>query len=85
MGFVGTSFLPHQEQESRDHLQMASLDHALWFHTEPDLSDWILFHRECTNTEAARGFIRGEFYDRSGRLIASAMQEGLIRVRASQG
>lgn len=81
MGFVGTSFLPHQKEENRDHLQMASLDHALWFHTDPDLSDWQLFYRECTNTEAARGFIRGEFYDRQGRLVASAMQEGLIRVR----
>jgi acyl-CoA thioesterase-2 len=81
MGFVGTAFLPHRESGNRDNLQMASLDHALWFHSDPDLSDWLLFYRECTNTEAARGFIRGEFYTRDGVLVASAMQEGLIRVR----
>lgn len=81
MGFVGTSFLPHQETANRDTIQMASLDHALWFHCDPDLSDWLLYYRECPNTEAARGYIRGAFYDRSGTLIASSMQEGLIRDR----
>ncbi len=81
MGFVGTSFLPHQETANRDSIQMASLDHALWFHSEPNLSDWLLFYRECPNTEAARGFIRGAFYSRDGQLVASAMQEGLIRAR----
>ncbi len=81
MGFVGTAFLPHQEGADRDNLQMASLDHALWFHTDPDLSDWVLFYKECTNTEASRGFIRGEFYNQQGELIASAMQEGLLRLR----
>jgi acyl-CoA thioesterase-2 len=82
MGFVGTAFLPHQETADRDHIQMASLDHALWFHADPDLTDWLLFYRECSNTEAARGYIRGSFYNRDGVLIASAMQEGLIRQRA---
>ncbi|MFN3237629.1 MAG: acyl-CoA thioesterase [Pseudomonadales bacterium] len=82
MGFVGTAFLPHQETADRNHIQMASLDHALWFHADPDLTDWLLFYRECSNTEAARGYIRGSFYNRDGVLIASAMQEGLIRQRA---
>jgi acyl-CoA thioesterase-2 len=81
MGFVSTSFLPHQGTASRDNIQMASLDHALWFHQHVDVSEWLLFKRDTTNAESARGFNRGEFYSQDGVLVASAMQEGLIRVR----
>tara|TARA_R110002072_G_scaffold89232_6_gene200068 strand:- start:64290 stop:65141 length:852 start_codon:yes stop_codon:yes gene_type:complete len=83
MGFVSTSFLPHQEQHNRDHIQMASLDHALWFHKKISVSDWLLFAKETNNSEGARGFNRGAFYNRDGILVASVMQEGLMRVRQS--
>lgn len=81
MGFVGTAFLPHQGTHDRDDIQSASLDHALWFHRPVNVNEWILFHRETTNGDSARGFIRGGFYTESGVLVASAMQEGLIRVK----
>mgnify|MGYP003626417263 CR=1 FL=1 len=81
MGFVSTSFLPHQEVHSRDNIQMASLDHALWFHQPVDVSEWLLFSKESTNAESSRGFNRGEFFTREGVLVASVMQEGLMRVR----
>ncbi|MFT5012710.1 MAG: acyl-CoA thioesterase-2 [Patiriisocius sp.] len=84
MGFVSTSFLPHQEQHSRADIQMASLDHALWFHRNISVADWLLFTKETNNSEGARGFNRGAFYNREGVLVASVMQEGLMRVRKSE-
>ena len=81
MGFVSTSFLPHQEQMSRNDIQMASLDHALWFHQEVNITEWLLYVKETNNAEGARGFNRGAFYSTDGTLVASTMQEGLMRVR----
>ncbi|MGK0395505.1 MAG: acyl-CoA thioesterase-2 [Candidatus Azotimanducaceae bacterium] len=81
MGFVSTSFLPHQEQQSRNDIQMASLDHALWFHQEVNVTEWLLYIKETNNAEGARGFNRGAFYSMDGTLVASTMQEGLLRVR----
>jgi acyl-CoA thioesterase-2 len=80
MGFVSTAFLPHQEQLSRNDIQMASLDHALWFHQEVNITNWLLYVKETNNAEGARGFNRGAFYSTDGTLVASTMQEGLMRV-----
>jgi len=80
MGFVSTSFLPHQEQLSQNNIQMASLDHALWFHQEVNITDWLLYLKATNNAEGARGFSRGAFYTIDGVLVASTMQEGLMRV-----
>ncbi len=81
MGFVSTSMLPHRESVGRDRIQMASLDHALWFHQSFKADDWILYIKETTTAAHARGYNRGLFFDREGKLIASALQEGLMRVR----
>jgi len=81
MGFVSTSFLPHQEQQSRNDIQMASLDHALWFHQQVNVTEWLLYLKDTNNAEGARGFNRGAFYTTDGTLVASTMQEGLMRVR----
>ena len=62
-------------------LQMASLDHAMWFHRPIDLSDWILYSSESPSTIGARGFTRGMIFSRDGTHIASVAQEGLMRVR----
>ena len=81
MGFVSTSILPHRDLVRRDKVQMASLDHGLWFHADIDMEDWLLYVKETTSGAASRGYNRGEFYTRSGKLVASAMQEGLMRIR----
>ena len=81
MGLVSTAMLPHRRTVRRDRVQMASLDHGLWFHRDADLTDWLLFAKETTNADSARGFNRAAFYSRDGKLIASAMQEGLMRER----
>lgn len=81
MGLVGTSMLPHRKSVDRQEVQMASLDHALWFHQSFKADDWILYIKETPAAAASRGYNRGVFYTRDGTLIASTQQEGLMRVR----
>ncbi|MCG8183369.1 acyl-CoA thioesterase [Tenacibaculum piscium] len=59
--------------------QMASLDHAMWFHRDFDFSDWLLFSIESPSASGARGFACGNIYTRKGVLVASVAQEGLMR------
>jgi len=80
MGFVSTSMLPHRDHVARSKMQMASLDHAMWFHRSFKADEWILYIKETTAAAGARGFNRGLFFSEDGTLIASAMQEGLMRV-----
>lgn len=60
-------------------LQVASLDHALWFHRPCRVDGWLLYAQESPNTTGARALTRGLIYSQDGRLIASVAQEGLIR------
>lgn len=62
-------------------LQMASLDHAMWFHRPHALEDWLLYTQDSPNSIGSRGFSRGFLYSRDGHLIASTAQEGLVRLR----
>jgi len=61
--------------------QLASLDHAVWFHRPARADDWLLYVQDSPSAEGARGLTRGLLYDRAGRLAASVAQEGLIRRR----
>ena len=64
-------------------VQVASLDHAMWFHRPFKLDDWLLYSQESPSASGARGFTRGSLFTRSGVLIASVAQEGLIRKKAN--
>jgi acyl-CoA thioesterase II len=67
-------------------LQVASLDHALWFHRPFRADEWLLYAQDSPSSGGARGFARGLLFSQDGRLIASVAQEGLIRPRPeSQG
>ena len=77
---LGTSTLPHGLPFGRSMVQMASLDHALWFHRDVRIDDWLLYSFDSPNASGARGFARGQFFTRDGVLVASAAQEGLVRV-----
>jgi acyl-CoA thioesterase-2 len=57
----------------------ASLDHALWFHREARVDEWLLFSAEPTTNFGARGLARGTFHTREGKLVASVAQEALLR------
>jgi acyl-CoA thioesterase II len=62
-------------------MQVASLDHAMWFHGPVDLSEWHLYDQDSPWTGGARGLTRGQIFARNGRLVASVAQEGLMRER----
>ena len=77
---LGTSTLPHGLPFGQGRVQMASLDHALWFHRDVRLDEWLLYSFDSPNASGARGFSRGQFFTENGLLVASAAQEGLVRV-----
>ena len=76
-----TSLVPHGITYRDPQLQIASLDHALWFHHDVKVNDWLLYDMDSPWAGGSRGFSRGSIYDRSGRLVASTAQEGLTRLR----
>lgn len=76
-----TALMPHGRNMFDDPLQTASLDHAVWFHDDVPLDDWLLYTTDSAWSGAGRGHARGAIYARDGRLIAQTAQEGLIRLR----
>lgn len=76
-----TSLLPHGASIWQPQIQVASLDHAIWFHDEVRMDEWLLYSMDSPWTGGSRGFARGSIFSRDGRLVASVAQEGLIRVR----
>ena len=77
---LGTATLPHGLPFGQGRVLMASLDHALWFHRDIRMDDWLLYAMDSPNASGARGLSRGQFFTRDGTLVASTTQEGLIRV-----
>jgi acyl-CoA thioesterase-2 len=74
---LDTATLPHGVSFMQ--LQMASIDHAIWFHRDLRIDEWLLYVTDSPSASGARGFSRGAIYSRSGLLVASVAQEGLIR------
>ncbi len=81
MGILDTSTKPHGVNWFTGGVQMASLDHSMWFHEPFDISDWLLYTMDSPSASGARGFNRGEIYTEAGKLVASVAQEGLMRPR----
>lgn len=77
---IRTATLPHGLQVGDKRLQLASLDHAMWFHRSGRVDDWMLYATDSPNSGGARGFARGMIYARDGNLVASTAQEGLVRL-----
>ena len=77
---LDTATLPHAVSFAQSNLQVASLDHAMWFHRPFRADEWLLYVQDSPSASGARGFNRGLIFDRRGRLVASAAQEGLIRL-----
>ena len=80
--FLGTALLPHGVTWLTPGMQVASLDHALWFHQPLRVDEWLLHVIDSPAAHGARGLVRGQVFTRDGRLVASTAQEGLIRQRA---
>ncbi len=77
---LGTANFPHGISYYQPNVQMASLDHALWFHRPFRADEWLLYSIDSPSAQNSRGLARGQIFDREGRLVASTAQEGLIRV-----
>lgn len=80
-GLLTTSLLPHGKGVWQKDMQVASLDHALWFHADLRADDWLLYAMDSPWAGNSRGFSRGSVFNRAGKLVASVTQEGLIRHR----
>jgi acyl-CoA thioesterase-2 len=79
MTLLDTCLLPHGVNWFSQTVQMASLDHAMWFHHPFRCDEWLLYAQDSPSSSHARGFNRGSIYTREGKLVASVAQEGLIR------
>ncbi|ARB86093.1 MULTISPECIES: acyl-CoA thioesterase II [Yersinia] len=78
--FLPTALQPHGIGFLEPGVQIATIDHSMWFHRPFRLDDWLLYAVESTSASGARGFVRGQIYDREGILVASTVQEGVIRM-----
>lgn len=78
---LGAALLPHPYTAMSKKIQAASLDHAIWFHRPGRVDDYVLYTMDSPNAGGGRGLSRGQFFSRDGTLIASTMQESLIRLR----
>ncbi|HEY1282237.1 MAG TPA: acyl-CoA thioesterase II [Acidimicrobiales bacterium] len=79
MTLLDTTLLPHGVGWADDSVQMASLDHAMWFHRPFRADEWLLYDQITPSTFGSRGLASGSIFTRDGRLVVSVMQEGLIR------
>ena len=77
---LDTATLPHGTSFLKPSIVMASIDHAMWFHRPLRVDDWLLYAMESPSASGARGFARASVFSRDGRLVASAAQEGLVRM-----
>lgn len=80
-GILATTLQPHALTVRQPDLQVASLDHAIWFHRRFRVDEWLLYASDSPATAGARGFARGSIFTRDGTLVASVAQEGLVRLR----
>lgn len=78
---LSAGLVPHGRAPFAPELMMASLDHAIWFHRDCRADEWLLYAQDSPSAEGARAFCRGNIFNRKGELIASVVQEGLIRER----
>jgi len=80
---LDTALIAHGKLMFDQDIQLASLDHALWFHRPFRADEWLLYAQDSPSSHGSRGFCRGSIFTREGILVASVAQEGLTRLRAS--
>ena len=83
--FLTTAMQPHAVSWLVPGMQVASLDHAMWFHRPFRMDQWLLYSVDSPSASGARGLVRGQLFTREGTLVASTAQEGLMRHRGRFG
>jgi acyl-CoA thioesterase II len=83
MTLLDATLFAHGRSIFEPDLQVASLDHSMWFHRPVNLDEWLLYAQDSPSASGGRGFARGSIYTQSGTLVASTAQEGLIRIKAN--
>jgi len=78
---VTTALYPHGRTFWSHDMQVASLDHAMWFHRKFRMDEWLLYDMHSPSACKARGLSIGKVFTRDGNLVATVVQEGLIRYR----
>jgi acyl-CoA thioesterase-2 len=81
---LDTALIAHGKLMFDPDVQLASLDHAMWFHRPFKADDWLLYVQDSPSAHGARGFCRGSVFTRDGALVASTTQEGLMRQQATK-
>jgi len=84
MTLLDTALLPHGLGWGDNGVQMASLDHAMWFHRPFRADDWHLYDQRALSTSNSRGLAGGSIFTKDGHLAVTVVQEGLIRVRPNE-
>jgi acyl-CoA thioesterase-2 len=79
MTLLDTALLPHGGSYEEPRMMMASLDHAMWFHRPFRADEWLLYAQDTPSASGARGLARGLVFRQDGALVASVVQEGLLR------
>jgi acyl-CoA thioesterase-2 len=83
-GILETAMRPHDVRFHTAGMQVASLDHAMWFHRPTDFNQWHLYVHDSPSASDGRGLIRGAIYAEDGTLVASVAQEGLMRMKPAK-
>lgn len=80
--FLPTALQPHGVSFAQPNMQVATIDHAMWFHRDFRMDDWVLYAIDSPSASGQRGLVRGQIYTRDGVLVASTIQEGVMRDRS---
>lgn len=78
--FLPTALFPHGLTHWNPNMQIATIDHTMWFHRPFRFDDWLLYSIDSPSATSGRGLVKGQIFNRQGELVASTMQEGVIRL-----
>lgn len=79
--FLPTALMSHGKSHWQKNFQAATIDHAMWFHRPFKFDDWLLYAIDSPSATSGRGLVRGQIFNQAGDLVASSIQEGVIRER----
>ncbi len=78
-GFLVTALHPHEVSLMTPKFQIATIDHSMWFHRPFKMDEWLLYSIKSPSASNTRGLVQGEIFNQQGSLVASAVQEGVMR------